>query len=91
MAVRRLSLMLFVLAVLQADAVPLRADLFTDTIAALVSDVDLRIGFPVRAGGPPSGEPYAGRPVLEPGTMFLMGFGLLGISVWARRRWARRR
>jgi hypothetical protein len=31
------------------------------------------------------------RPVLEPGTMFLLGSGILGIGVWARRRLARRR
>jgi hypothetical protein len=91
MAVLRLTLVLFVLTVLQADAVPLRADPLTDAIAALVNDVGLWISIPVRAGGPQSGELYAGRAMLEPGTIFLMGFGLLGISVWARRRWARRR
>jgi hypothetical protein len=128
MAAFRLTLVLFVLTALQADAVQLSlfdirengaasagpntrlpanveapgeslADIselvgvqkFADTIAGLASDVGLRIGIRVRAGGPQSGEPYVGRPVLEPGTMFLMGFGLLGISVWARRRWARRR
>jgi hypothetical protein len=103
MAALRLALVLCVLTALQADVVPLsffeipdsgaatfRAG-FTDTVAALANDVGLRIGTRVRAGAPQSGEPYVVKPVLEPGTMFLMGSGLLGISVWARRRWARRR
>lgn len=104
MAVLRLTLVLFVLTALQADAVPssffvipgngavaLRAVPFADTIAALLDDAGLRLRGRGRADDPRRSEPYVGRPVLEPGTMFLMGFGLLGISIWARRRWARRR
>jgi hypothetical protein len=91
MAVLRLTLVLLVLAALQADAVSLRADPFTDTISVLINDVGPRIGNALRGAGPQKSQaPYLGRPVLEPGTMFLMGFGLLGICVWARRRWARR-
>ena len=96
-------LTLLQLALLQTDAIRLSfSDVpengaaafrtsFTDTIAALVNDVDRWIGSRVRARSPRGGEAYAARPVLEPGTMFLMGFGLLGISIWARRRWTRRR
>lgn len=106
MRVLRLILVLFVLTALRADVlanvevaggsladIPDLMDVqrFTDTIAALADDVGHRIGIRGRAGGPQSGEPSVGRPVLEPGTMFLMGFGLLGISIWARRWWARRR
>jgi hypothetical protein len=64
---------------------------FAETITALINDVGFRIGAHTRARALQSAEPYVLKPVLEPGTMFLMGSGLLGISVWARRRWVRRR
>ena len=65
---------------------------FGDTITAL-NNGSLRIGLHVRAIGElGSGDSYINA-VSEPAelaTMFLMGLGLFGVGVWARRRLAHR-
>ncbi len=62
---------------------------FADTLAAL-ADGSLRIGLHVQAIGTTGGSDSYVNAVPEPATMFMMGLGLFGIGMWARRRLANR-
>ena len=86
--------LLFVLAALPAHAL---ANLSGEApgseshLRAGLGNVDLPSDIHVQADPHGRTASLISKPVLEPGTMFLLGSGLLGIGVWARRRLAGRR
>jgi hypothetical protein len=61
---------------------------YSDTIAALDNHKDLRIGIHVQGFADGESEAFVndGTPVPEPGTMMLLGSGLVGLAGWGRKK-----
>jgi hypothetical protein len=58
---------------------------YDDTLVSL-ADGTLRIGLHVKSFESGGSESFVNNPVPEPGTIFLLGAGLVGVATWARRR-----